>query len=94
LNCMTRCAWGCCGRAVNFGAETREGAGHAPRRIWGKWAILSVLPLLVSACAGTRDASLPVSDPHEGMNRQVLSANQQSCDRYPKPSKRRYRAPA
>jgi phospholipid-binding lipoprotein MlaA len=46
-------------------------------RVWGIWAILSVLPLLVSACAATRDASLPVSDPHEQMNRQVLAANQQ-----------------
>jgi phospholipid-binding lipoprotein MlaA len=46
-------------------------------RVWGKWAILSVLPLLVSACAGMHDASLPVSDPHEQMNRQVLAANQQ-----------------
>jgi phospholipid-binding lipoprotein MlaA len=45
---------------------------------WGKWATAWVLPLLVSACAGAhQDASLPISDPHEEMNRQVLAANQQ-----------------
>jgi phospholipid-binding lipoprotein MlaA len=35
------------------------------------------LPLLLTACAGApRDASLPVSDPHEQTNRQILAANQ------------------
>lgn len=36
-----------------------------------------VLPVLVGACAGTpRDASLPISDPNEQTNRQILEANQ------------------
>ena len=44
----------------------------------GRWAITWALPMLMSACAGvTRDASMPVSDPNEGLNRQVLAANQQ-----------------
>jgi phospholipid-binding lipoprotein MlaA len=46
-------------------------------RGWGKWAIACVLPVLVSACAAApRDASLPLSDPNEEMNRRVLAANQ------------------
>src|SRR5262249_53670737 len=45
---------------------------------WGKWAVACLLPLLASACAGVpRDASLPVSDPHEQMNRHVMAANQE-----------------
>ena len=45
---------------------------------WGKWASAWVLPLLLSACAGApRDASLPISDPSEAANRQVLAANQE-----------------
>jgi phospholipid-binding lipoprotein MlaA len=44
-------------------------------RDWGKWAV--VLPLLLSACAGApRNASLPISDPNEQTNRQILAANQ------------------
>jgi phospholipid-binding lipoprotein MlaA len=36
------------------------------------------LPLLLGACAGLpRDASLPVSDPHEEANRHVMAANQE-----------------
>jgi phospholipid-binding lipoprotein MlaA len=47
-------------------------------RPWSKWATAWVSALLVSACAGVpRDASLPVSDPNETTNRQVLAANQQ-----------------
>ena len=47
-------------------------------RRWGKWVLAWVLPLLVSACAGApRNASLPISDPHEETNRQVLAANQE-----------------
>jgi phospholipid-binding lipoprotein MlaA len=47
-------------------------------RLCSKWAIVWVTALLVSACAnGTRDASLPISDPNEKANRQVLAANQQ-----------------
>jgi phospholipid-binding lipoprotein MlaA len=42
-----------------------------------KWAIAWVLPVLVSACAAApRDASSPLSDPNEEMNRRVLAANQ------------------
>jgi phospholipid-binding lipoprotein MlaA len=42
-----------------------------------KWAIAWVLPLLLGACAGLpRDASLPVNDPNEGMNRHVMEVNQ------------------
>jgi phospholipid-binding lipoprotein MlaA len=47
-------------------------------RLCSKWAIAWVAALLVSACAsGHRDASLPISDPNEKANRQVLAANQQ-----------------
>jgi len=47
-------------------------------RLWSKWAAAWVSALLVSACASMpRDASLPVSDPNETTNRQVLAANQQ-----------------
>jgi phospholipid-binding lipoprotein MlaA len=36
------------------------------------------LAVLLSACAGARrDASLPISDPHEAANRHVLAANQE-----------------
>jgi phospholipid-binding lipoprotein MlaA len=47
-------------------------------RPWSKWATVWVSALLVSACAGApRNASLPISDPNEQTNRQVLAANQQ-----------------
>ena len=47
-------------------------------RPWSKWATAWLSALLVSACAGApRDASLPVSDPNETTNRQVLAVNQQ-----------------
>jgi phospholipid-binding lipoprotein MlaA len=43
-----------------------------------KWAIACALPLLLGACAGLpRDASMPVNDPNESMNRQVMAANQE-----------------
>src|SRR6201981_3973034 len=46
-------------------------------RPWSKWATAWVLALLVSACAGApRDAALPISDPNEEANREVLAANQ------------------
>src|SRR5262245_34614528 len=46
-------------------------------RLWSKWAIGGVAALLVSACASApRNASLPISDPNENANRQVLAANQ------------------
>jgi phospholipid-binding lipoprotein MlaA len=47
-------------------------------RLWSKWTAAWVSALLVSACAGVpRDASLPVSDPNETANRQMLATNQQ-----------------
>ena len=47
-------------------------------RLWSKWAIVWVTALLVSACAtAPRDVSLPISDPNENANRQVLATNQQ-----------------
>ena len=46
-------------------------------RGWPKWAIAWALPLL-GACAGLpRDASLPINDPNEEMNRHVMAANQE-----------------
>src|SRR5262249_60992206 len=43
-----------------------------------KWAIACVLPLLLGACAGLpRDASMPIDDPNEGVNRHVMAANQE-----------------
>jgi phospholipid-binding lipoprotein MlaA len=43
-----------------------------------RWAIAWVLPLLLGACAGLpRDASMPVNDPHEDVNRHVMAANQE-----------------
>ncbi len=45
---------------------------------WVKWAIAWVLPLFLCACAGLpRDASLPINDPNEDMNRHVMAANQE-----------------
>ena len=47
-------------------------------QLWSKWAIVWVTALLVSACASVpRDASLPISDPNEQVNRQVMAANQE-----------------
>ena len=47
-------------------------------QLWSKWAMVWVTALLVSACASVpRDASLPISDPNENANRQVLATNQQ-----------------
>ena len=46
-------------------------------RVWSKWAIAWITAIHLSACASMpRDASLPVSDPNENANRQVLAANQ------------------
>jgi phospholipid-binding lipoprotein MlaA len=43
-----------------------------------KWTIAWVLPLFLGACAGLpRDASLPINDPDEAMNRRVMAANQE-----------------
>lgn len=45
---------------------------------WGRWAAAWALPLLVGACASVpRDASLPVNDPNEEMNRHIMKANQE-----------------
>jgi phospholipid-binding lipoprotein MlaA len=45
---------------------------------WGKSVVALLLPLFASACAGVpRDASLPVSDPHEESNRRIMAANQE-----------------
>ena len=47
-------------------------------QIWGRWAITLALLVVVSACATTpRDASLPLQDPNEDANRQVLAMNQE-----------------
>jgi phospholipid-binding lipoprotein MlaA len=47
-------------------------------RVWSKWAIAWITAIHLSACASMpRDASLPVSDPNENANRQVLATNQQ-----------------
>ena len=49
----------------------------AASRVCVRWAIASLLPVFVGACASApRDASLPVSDPNEQTNRQILAANQ------------------
>jgi phospholipid-binding lipoprotein MlaA len=46
-------------------------------RAWVQAAIACLSSLLVAACVTVpRDASLPVSDPHEATNRQILAANQ------------------
>src|SRR6516164_4298617 len=43
-----------------------------------KRAVALLVPLLLAACAGVpRDASMPVSDPSETMNRHVMAANQE-----------------
>jgi phospholipid-binding lipoprotein MlaA len=56
--------------------EMKKSMRRAPDRV--KWAIAWVLPLLVGACAGLpRDASLPINDPSEEMNRHVMAANQE-----------------
>jgi phospholipid-binding lipoprotein MlaA len=54
---------------------TRNGMRHA--RGWVNWAVASALSLLLGACAGVpRDASLPINDPNEQLNRHVLAATQ------------------
>jgi phospholipid-binding lipoprotein MlaA len=48
-------------------------------RAWVQGAIACLSSSLVAACATMpRDASLPISDPHEGTNRQVLATNQRT----------------
>jgi len=42
-----------------------------------KWAIASASLLLLTGCAGLqRDTSLPIDDPHEDINRHLMTANQ------------------
>lgn len=46
--------------------------------VWGRWAITIALPVIVGACAATpRDAALPLQDPNEHTNRQMLAVNQE-----------------
>ena len=48
---------------------------HTPG--WVNWTAASALLLLLQACAGVpRDASLPVNDPNEQLNRHVMTATQ------------------
>lgn len=45
---------------------------------WVRWAMTIALPVIVGACAATpRDASLPLQDPNEQTNRQMLAVNQE-----------------
>ncbi len=45
---------------------------------WVRWAMIILLPVITGACAATpRDASLPVQDPNEQTNRQMLAVNQE-----------------
>ena len=47
-------------------------------QVWGRWAIIIALPVIVGACAATpRDASLAMQDPNEHANRQMLAVNQE-----------------
>jgi phospholipid-binding lipoprotein MlaA len=47
-------------------------------QVWGRWAITIALPIIVGACAATpRDAALPLQDPNEHANRQMLAVNQE-----------------
>jgi phospholipid-binding lipoprotein MlaA len=44
-----------------------------------KWAIACIAPLLVGACAALpHDASLPIRDPNENLNRQIMTMNQET----------------
>ena len=46
-------------------------------QVWLRWSIAWVLAGLVGACAAVpKDASLPINDPNEQTNRQILMANQ------------------
>src|SRR5690349_3336378 len=45
-------------------------------RHWSRRALAAALPLLLAACASvSRDASLPIDDPNEDMNRHLMKAN-------------------
>jgi len=66
---------------INLGCRGIEkGAGKEMRcgQIWGRWAIVLALPVVVAGCASApRDASLPLQDPNEHVNRQMLAMNQE-----------------
>ena len=66
---------------INLGCRGIEkGAGKEMRcgQIWGGWAIVLALPVVVAGCASApRDASLPLQDPNEHANRQMLAMNQE-----------------
>ena len=66
---------------INLGRRGIEkGAGKEMRcgQIWGRWAIVLALPVVVAGCASApRDASLPLQDPNEHVNRQMLAMNQE-----------------
>src|ERR1700732_436120 len=86
---LTRCARAPCARvncvcenpcaiADPVRAAKRDEKYMRRAQMWSKRAIAWLLLLLVSGCAGApRDASLPIRDPHERMNRQVMAANQE-----------------
>ena len=43
-------------------------------QIWGGRATILALPVILAGCASTpRDASLPLQDPNEHVNRQMLT---------------------
>ncbi|HET8974617.1 MAG TPA: VacJ family lipoprotein [Pseudolabrys sp.] len=47
-------------------------------QVWGTWAIIIALPIVVGACAATpRDVALPLQDPNEQANRHMLAMNQE-----------------
>jgi len=48
-------------------------------RDWVNGAVVLALPLLLAACAGVpRDASLPIKDPHEQLNRRALTLTRET----------------
>src|SRR5436305_7100550 len=84
---LTRCARAPCAR-VDYVCETpcaRANPVRASKRddmrraqMWSRRAIPWLLLPLVAGCAGApRDASLPIRDPNEHVNRQVMAANQE-----------------
>jgi phospholipid-binding lipoprotein MlaA len=73
-------AWAAVGKTLaprpNRRVEMKKGMRCA--RGWAGVAIACVLPLILGACAGLpRDASLPINDPSEEVNRHVMAANQE-----------------
>ena len=63
-----------CASCALIGAETAMRRAQS----WVRWAAAAALPLLVGACAAVpRDASLPVNDPNENVNRHIMTANQE-----------------